>query len=274
MREKKILWIDDEEDYVKNVSKILNNKYGWEFFKCYSVGDVINIPEKDWTNFFVVFLDVKMEPPYGSSAGQWIASYISKTYPNLPIIALSSVGDCHIINWFLMQSNMLYLPKETSNAQLDETLNKIRSKGKIKKTFIVHGRDDKTKLELKNFIQNNLKFDEPDILHEKASHGLTIIEKFEYYSNQADIAFVLLTPDNKMADGTEDNQTKRMARQNVIFEAGYFYGRLNRRSGKILLLHRGNLDIPSDISGVIYINIDNGIEAAGEEIRRELSDWL
>lgn len=37
-----------------------------------------------------------------------------------------------------------------------------------------------------------------------------------------------------------------------------------------LHLYKGTLDIQSDLNGVCYINIDNGINAAGEEIRKEL----
>ena len=51
---------------------------------------------------------------------------------------------------------------------------------------------------------------------------------------------------------------------------GFFLGKLERKSGRVLLLHKGKLEIPSDISGVTYIDITNGVEAAGEGIRKEL----
>ncbi|HET9211643.1 MAG TPA: TIR domain-containing protein, partial [Thermoanaerobaculia bacterium] len=55
-----------------------------------------------------------------------------------------------------------------------------------------------------------------------------------------------------------------------ILELGFFLGKLGRKSGKVLLLHKGPLEIPSDIHGIGYIDISNGIESAGEAIRREL----
>ena len=55
---------------------------------------------------------------------------------------------------------------------------------------------------------------------------------------------------------------------------GYFYAKLQRSSGKVILLKRGAIELPSDISGIVYIDISNGIEAAGELIRRELQEWL
>jgi len=145
----------------------------------------------------------------------------------------------------------------------------VRKEENKMKTFIVHGHDGEAKLCLKNYIQNTLKLEEPVILAEKASGGLTIIEKFEKYAEDCNLVFVLLTPDDKYTgDG------KNRARQNVIFEMGYFLGKLGRKSGRIILLYKGTLELPNDISGVIYINIDNGIEAAGEQIRRELADLI
>jgi len=40
----------------------------------------------------------------------------------------------------------------------------------------------------------------------------------------------------------------------------------------VLLLHKGALELPSDISGVIYIDITAGVDAAGEQIRMELEN--
>jgi predicted nucleotide-binding protein len=140
--------------------------------------------------------------------------------------------------------------------------------------FIVHGHDDSSKLTLKNYLQNTLRLGEPIILHEQPSQGRTIIEKFESYARKADIAFVLLTPDDTASSASDPDRVKRRARQNVIFEMGFFYAKLQRSSGRVILLHKGDTELPSDIGGLVYIDISRGIETAGEAIRRELSDWL
>ena len=139
-------------------------------------------------------------------------------------------------------------------------------------SFIVHGHDDKMKLELKNYIQNTLHLPEPIILHEKPNLGRTIIQKFEDYAAISSIVFVILTPDDIGASEHDSDDTKRRARQNVIFEMGYFLGTLGRESGRVLLLYRPPLELPSDISGVVYINISNGVDKAGEEIRQEIEN--
>lgn len=161
-------------------------------------------------------------------------------------------------------SLILLKKAEIFNDVINNKSNRNRKEIKMK-TFIVHGHDSEAKLSLKNYIQNTLKMDEPIILAEKASGGLTIIEKFERYSDECNLVFILLTPDDQY---TSDN--KYRARQNVIFEMGYFLGKLGRKSGQVILLYKGNLELPNDISGLVYINIDNGIEAAGEQIRREI----
>ena len=102
----------------------------------------------------------------------------------------------------------------------------------------------------------------------------TIIEKFEEETNHIDIVFVLLTPDDAIAPADANDDIKRRARQNVIFEMGYFLAKLQRRSGQILLLYKGSVELPSDISGVVYIDISAGVGKAGAEMRRELRRWL
>ena len=46
------------------------------------------------------------------------------------------------------------------------------------------------------------------------------------------------------------------ARQNVIFEHGYFIGKLGRN--RVVALHQGNVELPSDLEGVLYISFDTG----------------
>jgi predicted nucleotide-binding protein len=138
--------------------------------------------------------------------------------------------------------------------------------------FIVHGHNDTLKYELKNYLQNTLGLPEPIILHEQPNMGRTLIQKFEDYAYSSNLAFILLTPDDKPANTDDPDDEKRRARQNVILELGFFLGNLGRETGRVILLYIGPLELPSDLSGVTYIDISNGIESAGEVIRRELSN--
>lgn len=142
--------------------------------------------------------------------------------------------------------------------------------GREIRPFIVHGHDHKSLYELKDYLQNTLKFGEPVILRQMPGLGKTLIEKFEREAEAIELVFVLLTPDDVVANPSDPDNQKRRARQNVILELGFFLGKLGRGSGRVLLLHKGPLEIPSDIIGIEYIDITNGIESAGETIRREL----
>lgn len=119
--------------------------------------------------------------------------------------------------------------------------------------FIVHGRDESAKNQAARFVEK-LGF-EAIILHEKASSGRTIIEKIENYSNVG-FAIVLYTGDDVGNIKTESDNLKIRARQNVIFEHGYLIGKLGRQNVSALV--DGNLELPNDISGVVYINLDAG----------------
>lgn len=123
-----------------------------------------------------------------------------------------------------------------------------------RKVFIVHGRDNEAKQEVARFI-THLGL-EPIILHEQASSGMTIIEKIERYTNDADFALVLYTPCDH---GRGIHETKvaprNRARQNVVFEHGYLMAKLGREN--VCALVKGDIETPNDISGVVYVPLDD-----------------
>ncbi|ONN93934.1 TIR domain-containing protein [Burkholderia cenocepacia] len=123
------------------------------------------------------------------------------------------------------------------------------------RVFIVHGHDQAAKFEVQALLAK-LGL-EGVILDEQAGRGATIIEKFEREAGTAAFAVVLLTPDDKggvSAAAVDD--LKPRARQNVILELGYFAAKLGR--GRVCALRRGNVEIPSDFSGVQYLDYDAG----------------
>ena len=119
------------------------------------------------------------------------------------------------------------------------------------KVFIVHGHDGELKQSVARLIEQ--QGIEAIILSEQANQGRTIIEKFEDYSDVGG-AICLFTADDygRAKVATYDN---KRARQNVIFEAGYFIGKLGRHH--VVLIADRDVEIPSDLSGIVYTEKGN-----------------
>lgn len=119
--------------------------------------------------------------------------------------------------------------------------------------FIVHGSDDKAKVEVARFLEKvKLK---AVILHEQPSKGRTILEKFEHHANDASYAVVLLTADDDVSGGRNGQLSRKQARQNVVFELGFFCGGSGR--SRVAVLYEDGVALPSDISGLVYIPLDS-----------------
>ena len=118
--------------------------------------------------------------------------------------------------------------------------------------FIVHGSDDGAKDAVARFL-TRLGL-EPIVLHEQPNQGRTIIEKFEQYA-KVGFAVVLLTPDDSCADTHQPGSSRPRPRQNVILELGFFLGNLGR--DRTCALRKGDVELPSDYSGILYISMDD-----------------
>ena len=121
------------------------------------------------------------------------------------------------------------------------------------KVFIVHGHDNEAKVTVAGFVEH-LGI-EATILDEEVNEGRTIPEKFEEHADKAGFAIILLTPDDVGASKDESNNPKPRARQNVVLELGYFWGRLGRK--RLCVLYKEGVELPSDMSGIVYAPMDN-----------------
>lgn len=130
------------------------------------------------------------------------------------------------------------------------------TKGKIisensNNVFIVHGHDEQTKESSARFVEK-LGLNAV-ILHEQANEGQTIIEKLEKYADVA-YAVIIFTPDDVGASSASSEELQPRARQNVLVELGYMAAKLGR--DRVCVLRKGNVEMPSDFLGVLYIDID------------------
>ncbi|MFZ1085788.1 MAG: nucleotide-binding protein [Terracidiphilus sp.] len=150
-------------------------------------------------------------------------------------------------------TNLISLPNDGGTANREIT----------RSVFVVHGHDHGIKETVARFL-SKLELD-PIILHEKPNEGRTIIEKFEHHANVT-FAVVILSPDDMgFAKKAPDTKEQR-ARQNVIFELGFFVSKLGRSRTLALLLP--GVTKPSDFDGVLYIPMNS--DSWKMEIVREL----
>ncbi len=152
----------------------------------------------------------------------------------------------NLVNTMLEESELFGVKNEktkTNNLKKDS-----------KKVFIVHGHDETVKTSVARFVEklglNAI------ILHEQASKGKTIIEKFEEQALSSSFSIVLLTPDDIGYPKGKNDLSNSRARQNVIFELGYFCGAIGRKN--VFVLYKEGVEIPNDYLGVVYTQYDVG----------------
>jgi predicted nucleotide-binding protein len=129
-----------------------------------------------------------------------------------------------------------------------------------RRIFIVHGHDHRLKDEVEAFVSAIGLV--PVILHQHADRSQTVIEKFERH---ADVGFAvaLLTPDDALENGP------MRARQNVMLELGYFVGKLGR--ARVCALRKGRVQLPSDIVGILYKDVEDVTRPWRDELLLELN---
>jgi predicted nucleotide-binding protein len=135
---------------------------------------------------------------------------------------------------------------------LDALLAAIRKIQPQRSVFVVHGHDDRARLEVKEFL--TCLHLNPVILKDVVNSGRLIYEKFDQEASKCVYAIVLMTPDDECILKNEDNKLEKRSRQNVILEAGYFMGRLGRE--RVCILYSEGVELPSDIHGFLWIKYD------------------
>lgn len=119
------------------------------------------------------------------------------------------------------------------------------------RVFLIHGHNRELRETVARFIE---KLGAAVILlDELPSAGRTIIEKFESYAD-VQYAVALMTADDLGSTRTSDVQPRARARQNVVFELGFFTAKLGR--SRLSVLYEEGVEMPTDFSGILYIPLD------------------
>lgn len=184
-------------------------------------------------------------------------------YTSGKVVVQGKATEIHIEATAIFNKAPTFSKSSTPTANLsDSSLNSsIPSR-----VFIVYGHDTGARDQLE-VILRRLKLD-PIVLANVPSGGATLIEKLEELTD-ADFACVLLTPDDKGHSVKEPNEIKFRARQNVVLELGMVLAKLGRT--RVAILIKGDdLEKPSDISGLIYLNFKEHIDEVKPKLAAEL----
>lgn len=130
--------------------------------------------------------------------------------------------------------------------------------------FIIHGHDEVNTLRLRVLLQDHFGLS-PVLMMSKPGMSRALLEKFEHSASACTLAFAIITPDDEIIN---HGQPYYQARPNVIFEAGWFVGRLG--IPRVCLLLKDGATVQTDIDGISRIHFRENVEEKVLEIQREL----
>jgi predicted nucleotide-binding protein len=84
--------------------------------------------------------------------------------------------------------------------------------------------------------------------------GSATLEALEAAVESYDFGIFVFTPDDEI---TVRDKTKPAARDNVIFEAGLFIGKIGRRRSFIVRPRNVQMQVPSDLNGITLADYDS-----------------
>ncbi|HEX6904535.1 MAG TPA: TIR domain-containing protein [Thermoanaerobaculia bacterium] len=143
----------------------------------------------------------------------------------------------------------------------------------VPKVFVAHGHDDEATEAVVSFLRRSGV--QAVVLKEQPLASQTIIQAFEEQSN-VQFAIILLTPDDEgRLKGKKPWEPR--ARQNVVFELGFFLAKLGRHRVVAFMKEGEPVEVPSNYSGFLYQELDRWgkwqekltaiMKAAGIELR-------
>ena len=130
--------------------------------------------------------------------------------------------------------------------------------------YAIHGHDELNTRRLTQLLQGHFNLN-PIAMLSKPGMSRPLIEKFEEEAQNCSFAFGLFTPDDEIVNAPNRYM---QARPNVIYEVGWFIGRLGKHRVTLLLKHGTN--IHSDLDGVSRIPFSDNVEDKFLDIQKEL----
>lgn len=136
---------------------------------------------------------------------------------------------------------------------------------KTNSVFVIHGHDEENRMRLVEMLREDFKLN-PIVILSKPGQSQTTIEKFEQHASSCSYAISLITPDDQVNNQISGSYPQ--ARPNVLFETGWFAGRLGRE--RVLILLKEGTRIHSDFDGINQHRFRDNIIDKFRDVQREL----
>ena len=152
----------------------------------------------------------------------------------------------------------------------DDALRKVAEESS-NDVFIIHGHGEAKWRELKEVL--NAVGANPVVLRDLVGHGAEPwIDRFMKVAPMCEFAIAVLTEDDwiqaKAGKKAGNKESYFQPRPNVLIEIGYFLSRLSLN--KIMILVKGEVEMPSDLKGLVIHRFHENVEELHSVLRSEL----
>jgi predicted nucleotide-binding protein len=270
-----VLIVDDEDSAEVSYLNELVQTCGYNYERARVWSSALEMLRKDLGRYKAMFLDLNLGS--GTQDGFILMDRMEKEGLSLPTQIVSHAADLmgvtatcsrySFVKTVPIPKHQLFAYREYLISFLSDIPAKSLAVAKTANTvFIIHGRNHNERDRVASIVRGlGLK---PVIVDVVARKGRTLIELVEEHGSESVYAIVVMTGDDiGYLKGKMANKKPR-ARQNVVFELGFFYGRLGRE--RVMCLLEPGVEKPSDIDGIVYEDLRQDDRALERRIMREL----
>ena len=275
----KILLCEDNLDYINRLKNSLSeiNERNKQFSKHYCINvDCATTPSECIKNiqnniYDLVMLDVcrrgdEANPSDNDAVserrsaryGLTLYDIIKEQHEDTKIFVLSNLALPELRRVFI-NKNIEHFICKTDNSpekikQIVQNYFDTEMKRIFNNVFVVYGHNRAMYNAVNGYVKK-LGLNSIDLLENSNGGIQSVFDALVKCSYSIEFAIILLSADDIALD-VENNKITRRARQNVIFEMGFFAGALGKDNVIVLYEKNENFEFPSDIKVVYYTEYD------------------
>jgi len=277
-----VLVVDDDPTWPELFTRPLEYEQGFSIRTATSLDDAVRALNE--RGYAVAVIDYYMrgpaETPHDGTSSAGIcrtgldfARYVAEVRPATNILIVTQAFELPLshgeIDILRRRGIEIHFKRDMPPERLCHLVKRARDRSLLR-ILIIHGRDLQAVQQLRSYLRHDLGIRDVVVAQDTPGAGMTLIEKFEQCAENIDVAFALFTPDDVGALREASHGLSPRARQNVVFELGYVVARLGRLRRRVVILTKGKMELPSDIAGMLTIDITDGISPVVGSIKREL----